>query len=151
MNDALKLSVQQSEKFSTVKIYSDSKSSLQSLLNEQRTSSVLAENQILAYQLGSNVNLHLQWVPGHRNIEGNEWADRIAKSSTTIKDNCIRHTRISQSLFKNKINDWLSKTWESEWLSNTTDSAIRTFFPSLTSMKILRNTPHQIIQIISGH
>jgi hypothetical protein len=29
-------------------------------LNKQRTSSVLAENQILTRQLGSNINLHLQ-------------------------------------------------------------------------------------------
>ena len=86
LNEALKLSGQLPETYSTVKIYTDSKSSLQSLLNERRTSSVLAENQILAHQLGSSINLHLQWVPGHRNIEGNEWADRIAnlQSSVTI-------------------------------------------------------------------
>ena len=71
LNDALKLSGQLFEKYSTVKIYTDSKSSLQSLLNEQRTSTVLAEKQILAHQLNSNITLHLQWIPGHRNTEGN--------------------------------------------------------------------------------
>ena len=152
LNEALKLSGQLPETYSTVKIYTDSKSSLQSLLNERRTSSVLAENQILAHQLGSSINLHLQWVPGHRNIEGNEWADRIAKSSTAVGDNCIRPTKISQSHFKSKIDEWISKIWESEWLSATTNSTIRIFFPSLSSLKLLSNTPpRQIIQIISGH
>ena len=37
-------------------------------------------------------------------------------------------------------------------LSATTNSTIRFFFPSLSSLKALRNTPsRQIIQIISGH
>jgi ribonuclease HI len=141
LNEALKLSKQLSETYSVVKIYTDSKSSLQSLLNERRTSSFLAENQILAHQLGKNISLNLHWVPGHRNIEGNEWADRMAKSSTTMNDNCVRHIKISQNLFKSKINDWLFRSWESEWLSATTNSAIRTFFPSLSSFKLLRNTP----------
>jgi ribonuclease HI len=152
LNEALKLPGHLPETYSTVKIYTDSKSSLQSLINEQRTSSVLAENQILAHQLGSKINLHLQWVPGHQNIEGNEWADRIARLSTTVSDNCVRHTKISQSLFKSKIDKWLSKIWELEWLSATTNSTIRTFFPSLSSLKVLSDTPpRQITQIISGH
>ena len=104
LNDALKLSGQLFEKYSTVKIYTDSKSSLQSLLNEQRTSTALAEKQILAHQLDSNITLHLQWIPGHRNTEGNEWADRIAKSSTTINYDCLRHTRISQNVLTTGLN-----------------------------------------------
>ena len=44
LNEALKLSGQFPETYSTVKIYTDSKFSLQSLLNEQRTSSVLCSS-----------------------------------------------------------------------------------------------------------
>ena len=101
---------------------------------------------------GSSSNRHLQWVTGHRNIEGNEWADRIAKSSTTISDSGVRHTKISQNLFNSKIDKWLSKIWELERLSAATNSTIRIFPPSLSSLKALSNTPpRQIFQIISGH
>ena len=70
-----------------------------------------------------------------------EWADRLAKSSTTMSDSCVRHIKISQNLFKSKINDWLSRSWESEWLSATTNSPIRTLIPSFSSFKLFRKTP----------
>jgi hypothetical protein len=76
----------------------------------------------------------------------------VVDISTTISDNCVRHTKISQNLFKSKIDKWLSKIWELEWLSATTNSTIRFFFQSLSSLKVLSDTPpRKITQIISDH
>ena len=32
------------------------------------------------------IQLHISWVPGHSDVEGNEHADRLAKEGTTLQD-----------------------------------------------------------------
>ena len=57
------------------------------------------------------VHVTLQWIPGHRNISGNEKADKLAKIGATKpqkKNPCTQNT-IKQILKNNEKEDWLNR------------------------------------------
>jgi hypothetical protein len=59
-----------------------------------------------------NNNTHVSWVPGHREIQGNEHADRLAKAG--LKRKAI-NPLTSLSYLKKKAKEEVLASWKQEW------------------------------------
>ena len=64
-----------------------------------------AQNHVLAIESWTKkikskyqVNIHLNWVPGHMNIIGNEKADQAAKKGTELQKKVLKSTCLSPLL-----------------------------------------------------
>ena len=98
-------------------IYTDSMSSIQ-LLKEQKNRSYLYYAfkiyQQIAKILSSGANVKLQFIPGHKNIEGNELADLVANSAHSLD---LQGTGIPKEDRVSKMHAILYKYWETKWLN----------------------------------
>ena len=69
------------------------------------------------HQLDSS--LHIQWVPGHFDVEGNEQADQLAKEATQITT--TQHTTSTISFLKRVCREAMKREWKTVWESKTTN------------------------------
>src|SRR5438034_3469432 len=70
-------------------VFSDSQAAIQRI---QKSGVNAGQNHVLAIEKLTakikakyQVNIHLNWVPGHMNIKGNELADQAAKKGTELQ------------------------------------------------------------------
>jgi ribonuclease HI len=94
-------------------IYSDSKSSLQSLRSSAENNSYVAHIlEKLKTLFDSNKHVVFCWVPSHVGIVGNEAADTAAKDALgkRVTPVIIPHTDIKQY-----INAYIHKLWQTSW------------------------------------
>src|SRR6266487_320073 len=61
-----------------------------------------------------NIQMQLEWVPGHMNIKGNELADRAAKKGTKLQRTAIEKY-ISIAYIKRKIKESALIDWTNIW------------------------------------
>lgn len=94
-------------------ILSDSKSALQSISTKSTShdSAFLIETRMLAINGMQNFNLQFIWIPGHKNIEGNEVADRLAKEAHQVISYVVTpkdvHTKIKNETFNIWPQAWI--------------------------------------------
>jgi len=60
------------------------------------------------------IQLHLNWVPGHMNIRGNELADKAAKKGTEMQRSAIE-SYISLAFISRKIKESALLDWNTLW------------------------------------
>jgi len=60
-----------------------------------------------------NVNLHIEWVPGHCEVKGNEIADELAKEGASKANKSSPYTSIA--FLKRRIKELSLKEWEEQW------------------------------------
>jgi ribonuclease HI len=97
-------------------IFSDSQAILKGLKSSQKTRTHFIYSKIyeIAKELkNSNININIQWSPGHMNIFGNEKADKLAKyAAENLEPNNIG---ISISFIKRKLKEKSILEWELNW------------------------------------
>jgi hypothetical protein len=65
------------------------------------------------------IQLHLEWVPGHMNIRGNELADKAAKKGTKLQY-ITPESYISLAFIKRKIRETGLTNWNNIWTDSKT-------------------------------
>src|SRR5947207_6804459 len=106
------------EEYSNVHIFTDNQSAIQTIESPKRQSGQYIVKGILdiidrVYAVKPTSNVHIEWVPGHQNIDGNERADQAAKAAAN-SNNIIPSIRM-KSPQKTKIRMTMKMKWETEW------------------------------------
>ena len=73
-----------------------------------------------------NIHIHLEWVPGHMDIEGNELADKYAKRAITgdifctddLPDLLKKHLLVSIGALKANWKKSIPQRWRKAWLNS---------------------------------
>lgn len=92
-------------------ILSDSQS-VQSVNIDPYESWYITNIKQLFYNLNQN-NIYLAWIPGHKNIKGNEQADALAKEAATSGLNF--RLLIPTTDYKHYINSEIRLEWQRKW------------------------------------
>ncbi|GFR60800.1 adenylosuccinate synthetase isozyme 1 [Elysia marginata] len=114
------------EKTQNIVIFSDSKSVLEAFQNESLQNSSLKSLflTIDSFLETYDVNLILQWIPGHCNIIGNERADTLAKKgSTAQQQNTTTSFRTAQQIIRNNS----TEEWLNGWPTGKTGRSLFTY------------------------
>ncbi|XP_067647545.1 uncharacterized protein [Eurosta solidaginis] len=142
--------------YSSVVIFTDSQIACQTLKRHTSTNSIAAKifNKISNHNFN---NVHVRWIPSHKNIFGNEKADALAKSAIinsscktvklTIDEAC---KRIKNYIYDQSFQNFLN-------YSNTNQNLYATIFPSRRNFAWFKNfkfNPKDIKtlnRILTGH
>ncbi|GBM93049.1 Putative protein in type-1 retrotransposable element R1DM [Araneus ventricosus] len=108
-----------------VKIWSDSLSSLQAILNPTSPHPLVRDIQ---KQLQSKNNIYIGWVKAHIGHYGNETADELAKKA--INEGTIINIKKPLSSLKKSLNQELLEKWQLEWNKGKVGRLIHEIIPS---------------------
>ena len=97
-----------------IHVFIDSQAALKRLQKISLTGSqkVCYEITELCKQLARQNKVTISWVPGHREIQGNEHADRLAKAGLKRK---AKDPLTSLSYLKRKAKEEILARWKQEW------------------------------------
>ena len=116
----------------TVRIYSDSLSSLMAI-NDRNSKSelvLLIQDTIKGWN-GPEIELH--WIKAHVGHEGNEIADQLAKEASISGQSLT--IKAPMSYAKKVIKDKMKSTWDHEWAISPNGKWTKTFFPNLATRR----------------
>jgi ribonuclease HI len=106
-------------------IFIDNQATIKSVDCPQRKSGQTIINEI--YQIGNAIMqddphflIHIQWVPGHKNILGNEQADNIARAAAALATDEPSNLQSLKAAVSNNIRKDIHKTWHSHWKTSRT-------------------------------
>ena len=99
-------------------IFSDSQAAIQRLQNCNLKAGqryvIAIKNWITKIKTKKHVNIHINWVPAHMNIHGNEYADRAAKKRTELQKISLEKY-VSLAFIKRKIKESSLNEWQTEY------------------------------------
>ena len=106
------------DKYWNVYIFTDNQSAIQAVDTPMRQSGQYIIEEILdiidgIHEHTSACIVHIEWVPGHKNIEGNEKADQAAKTAAT--PNSISPNITIKSAQNRSIQSMTKTKLEAEW------------------------------------
>nr|XP_034839897.1 uncharacterized protein LOC117995994 [Maniola hyperantus] len=138
-----------------INIYSDSKSSLETIQN-------LKSYHPLAFEIRQNLKklkdkqkiIRLFWIRAHVGVEGNERADQLAKEAAITKKTAPDYDACPISFVKRHIRYETVKIWQHRYEITEKAAVTKSFFPTVEGANaILRRltlTP-ALVQVFSGH
>jgi hypothetical protein len=106
------------EEYLSVYIFTDDQSGIQTIEAWKCQSGQYIIKGILyiidrIYIIKSTCKIHIEWISGHDNIDGNEWADQAAKAAA-IPNNASINIRM-RSVLKREIQIITKTKWETDW------------------------------------
>ena len=135
-------------------IFTDSMSTLKALLNLEFSypgieSLALAVNNLLT---SYDVQLTLQWIPGHCDLLGNEKADKLAKEGAKQDqpDNPASYKNIRRQLKNNSKEEWL-KRWREGETGRAVFKEMKEPNPKDGINSLTRKHQSAIFQLRTGH
>jgi len=105
-------------KYVNVHIFSDSQAAIQAIESPRRQSGQYIIKDILdkidgIHEIKPSGNIYIEWVPDHKDVQGNELADQAAKIATT--PNTTRIITRMKSAQNRSIKAMTKFKWETEW------------------------------------
>ena len=142
-----------------VMLFSDSQSAVGILTlgweNKSHTSVVFEIKQIMDILKRQNVEIDINWTPGHAEITGNEIADRLAKEAAIDVENmpevCTPLTSID---IKRAVKDSCTVKWQNRWEASQAGRHMYDLHPTVKAKKKAANSiPSQRItsQLRTGY
>ena len=78
---------------------------------------------------------------------------QIIEKSSIISNIKIDDNELQLSSVLTALKKYFDNKWGEEWTNHTSSTVTKSFFPEISSTKLLRNIqlPHEMVQILSGH
>ena len=136
-----------------IKICSDSQASLKALAAPVVKSKLIYECQVALKALAEHNKVELIWVPGHRGIDGNEAADRLAKEgSSRAMIGPEPALGISPKIVRREIHKYLQRAHKEYWEGLNTCKQAKELMGGLNKKraKQIIRLPRNKLQLIGG-
>ena len=142
-------------RYASITLYTNSKSSLQALNSSNLVPDITFQIQKETAQILTHCNFNMVWLPGHLKTDGNSLAEKFSCEAINKQNIPLCNIRTTWTNIKPILETFFQNSWkrEKEWKTYQRSQITKTFFPSAASAFILQKitTPHQLIQILSGH
>ena len=139
-------------------IFSDSQAALEGLAKGQNRANRALYRKIydIAKEIKEkSVNIHLEWVPGHLGIYGNEKADKAAKHGTNQVEPASSELGTSISFLNRKLKEKVLSDWSNIWQKSRQSKHYKQFDmqPKLkaSQIKLKKLTWATIMQLKLAH
>lgn len=138
-----------------ITILCDSQAALKAISNDSTTSKTVLETINLLNEVGKKITLNLRWIKAHVSHQGNEMADTLAKTATTLTSKKL--TYLSTAYIKNKIRENTYKVWDEKWTSTDKYRQTKLFMPhpdpgkSKKIMNLNRHDLDLLVRNVTGH
>jgi ribonuclease HI len=135
-------------------IFSDSQSVLKAVSSSSKTVPIIRQIQKRTSNLlRQSINIQFHWVPGHKNIHGNELADKAARAAVNNPIDTTHNIKIPWSHCKPLLKEYFQTLWNTEWALVDPTNITKSFFPTPSSARILKSIhlSRQLVQVLSGH
>ena len=133
-------------------IYSDSRSALQAIQKSGSQNKLVLEINELVMDLHQhNIDISFCWIPSDVGIDGNELADKAAKSASQRVT--VNRSEVSASDMKACIKDKMRETWKDEWFYIETNKKLRSIQPTLkrVELQLSRKEHIKLTRLRIGH
>ena len=136
-------------------VFTDSKSTLESLESphEKVSNDIICLTKTLQNLLTSyDINLYLQWIPGHSNIMGNDTADKLAKAGAQMEQ---PDKPTSMETASRVLKDDFHISWMTRWTQGTTGRVMFDYVTKPCKNDPINELPRKdqclIFQFRTGH
>src|SRR2546423_4652065 len=111
--------------YTNVYIFMDNQSTIQTVEAPTQQSGQHIITEILdiidrIHEVKPECNIHIEWIPGHKDVEGNEKADQAAKAAAV--SDTTRPTARMKAAQSSSIQSMAKANWETEWKSGKENS-----------------------------
>lgn len=142
----------------SIAILSDSQAAIKAIGSDVITSKITWDCITRLNELGQNNKVTIYWVPGHKNIHGNEMADELARrgSSTPLTGPApfcgINSSTITTTLKERYFAEWMEE-WTYEPGLRQAKAALGTFSGKRTTecLSLTKNRLRVLTGILTGH
>lgn len=139
-------------------IRSDSQSAIQAIYSHEVTSKMVRDCIDSLKEVNQQAHVRLEWVKGHADETGNEFADYLAKQGNLQKPTCVEPILpVPYTNVKLRIKEMKAEQWQKRWDSKPGHRCSKVFCPSTDEgkikrlIKLSRNELSLYVQATTGH
>lgn len=140
-----------------ISIFSDSQAAIMALESEYSKSKIVIDSKEALNLLGIASDATLAWVPGHRNIDGNETADELARKGSGLDVNMAIRVNMPMKEAFNLIESYFYDKADKFWRELITCKRARCMWPQYdrrrTEVLISHNRRNisRLTEVLTGH